>query len=359
MDPDRYDAWLSPLHAYAPLYPKSGVELANHAPMVLDALLELGAVSHIHATDHVDAWLSASIISLVPLPQGNVIGVRERVSALGDTQRTPDWVATFEGELSTNGIERTLKVVLPLLTPGVLAASLHGVLRTAHALRALSRRATPARRTELAHGLASWAAGYQLLPGLERPVKLAGARPAALSWLDETPLLAEPDQVQGLLHEIVHPLATHGPWLEHVLRLGPVVASEQELHRIAAWSAQRLALDPQGSNAHLHGVTVASSLSWFIPWVEPRQLEALTRQVILALGAVHAASASGGSSQCAPAEPLPLEALIEHALESRDDHALKLTEAVLRIEARGLVEDPWLRRAAEKWVRRAVARRAA
>ncbi|MEZ4375711.1 MAG: hypothetical protein R3B07_33180 [Polyangiaceae bacterium] len=353
MHTDRYDALLGELHAYAPLYPKSGFNLANHAPMVLDALWELGADSH------AEAWLSESTRDLTSLPHGNALGLRERAAALGDYSRAADWIATFSAELEAQGVERTLRVALPLLTPGVMAASLHGVLRTAHALRALSRARTPARLAELAHGLGTWAACYQLLPGLERPTLLASQRLSPLEWLAQGPLLPQAERLSGLLHEIVSPLASHEPWLDHLRRLGPVVADESALHAIAAWSAERLVLDPEGSNAHLHGVTVPSSLVWFGPWVERSQLDALARHVVLGLGAVHVASASDGASQCAPKEHLSPKVLVERALKSGDDHALKVTEAALRISARGLVDDRWLMRGAEKWVRRANARRAA
>ncbi len=256
-------------------------------------------------------------------------------------------------------MERTLRVALPVLIPGALAASLHGVLRSAHALRALGRGVTRARLTELAHGLGSWASGYLLTPGLECPTALAEERMSVVEWLDAAPLLPDAERIDGLLHELVQPLGDHGPWLDHVRRLGPVTGSERGLHQIAAWSAQRLALDPQGSNAHLHGVTVTSSLVWFARWIEPSLHDQLARQLVLGLGAVHAASASAGSSQCPAQGRLTPDELLAQALQSGDDHALKLTEAVLRIHARGLVLDPWLMRGAEVWVRRAYARRAA
>ncbi|MEZ4232537.1 MAG: hypothetical protein R3B89_25380 [Polyangiaceae bacterium] len=349
---DRYDALLTELHAFAPLYPQRGRSLANHAPMVLDALFAVGADAR------AEAWLARSTPYLKKLPRGNVLGLRERMGALGDAERTADWITTFQVELDEQGVERTLRVALPLLAPGALAASFHGVLRTAHALRALSRGESPVRLTELAHGLGSWAAGHQLLPGLERPTSLAEDRLPVAEWLAQIPLLPGADRREGLLHEIVHPLAEHAAWRAHVARLGAVSTSETALHRVAAWSAQRLVLDPQGINGHLHGVTVTSSLAWFVPWVDRDQLGQLTRLVVLALGAVHAASASDGVRECIDGDSLTPEELLEAALVSEDDHALKLVEAVLRIQAAGEV-DPCLRRGAELWIRRARARRAA
>src|ERR1700677_3211173 len=50
------------------------------------------------------------------------------------------------------------------LAPGLMAAATHGVIRTGHAVRALALEDTPARRRELADGLAYWAADYLPLP---------------------------------------------------------------------------------------------------------------------------------------------------------------------------------------------------
>ena len=47
---------------------------------------------------------------------------------------------------------------VPRLSPGVIAAAFHGVIRTGHAVRSLDAVETPARRRELAEGLGYWAA---------------------------------------------------------------------------------------------------------------------------------------------------------------------------------------------------------
>ena len=48
--------------------------------------------------------------------------------------------------------------------PAVCASAMHGVLRTAHAVRSLEQSESPLRRRELAQGLAYWASFHQTLP---------------------------------------------------------------------------------------------------------------------------------------------------------------------------------------------------
>ena len=54
---------------------------------------------------------------------------------------------------------------VPRLVPGTVGAATHGLIRTAHGLRALGEADTLPRRLEVATGLAYWASSYQELPG--------------------------------------------------------------------------------------------------------------------------------------------------------------------------------------------------
>ncbi len=79
---------------------------------------------------------------------------------------------------------------IPRLVPGIIGAAAHGLIRTAHGLRAFGDAATLPRRVEVATGLAYWASQYQELPG---PPLLIGHQdvPQALADLpyleEETP----------------------------------------------------------------------------------------------------------------------------------------------------------------------------
>ena len=54
---------------------------------------------------------------------------------------------------------------MPRLSPALIAAATHGLIRTSHAVRSLGVSDTPQRLHELAEGLGFWAARYHLLPG--------------------------------------------------------------------------------------------------------------------------------------------------------------------------------------------------
>jgi hypothetical protein len=71
--------------------------------------------------------------------------------------RKGDWIAFFERRLGGQPWPGVVVEWVPLLSPGIIAAAFHGVIRTAHAVRSLETVETPARRRELAEGL-----GYRL-----------------------------------------------------------------------------------------------------------------------------------------------------------------------------------------------------
>lgn len=133
---------------------------SNHAPMVAEALLALGA------GEAVPAWLDRYLDAALPAPApGLPIRTDDRPLPLGVPEREADWRATFLAEFDAQGWRATLDEWVPVLAPGFAADAAHGVIRTAHAARALEISETPPRCRELANGLARWAATFQTLPG--------------------------------------------------------------------------------------------------------------------------------------------------------------------------------------------------
>jgi hypothetical protein len=133
--------------------------LANHGPMVAEAI-----VRHGHG-DQVDAWLDGYMTRLEEFPRGlGPIGT-DWQGALGDPRRVADWTAFFRAQLSEQPWRQVLGTWWPRLLPGVVAAATHGVIRVGHAVRALLADGDDAAGvTELAHGLAYWAARWQTVP---------------------------------------------------------------------------------------------------------------------------------------------------------------------------------------------------
>src|SRR5262249_58843882 len=98
--------------------------------------------------------------------------------ALGAEERLADWVVFFERLLAEASWSDVLKEWLPRLVPAIITAGRHGLIRTAHAVRALGERATPLRVEELGMGLAYWASHYRELgpqPQLRGMLPLAEA----------------------------------------------------------------------------------------------------------------------------------------------------------------------------------------
>ena len=133
---------------------------SNHAPMVAETLLTLGR------PDAVIPWIEGYRSRFQDRPQ-----IRYPISptawreALGDSRRSADWVAFFDRALAEAPWQSVLRVWVPPLVPGLMAAATHGLIRTGHAIRSLAARVTPPRLHELAEGLGNWAATYQGLPG--------------------------------------------------------------------------------------------------------------------------------------------------------------------------------------------------
>ena len=130
--------------------------LSNHGPMVAEAMIRHGHQDTVHS------WLDTYTRRLEPFPVSRrSIGPDWR-NALGDIHRVADWAQHFEDALAEQPWRIVLNVWWPRLLPGIAAGATHGVIRVGHAVRALLRDGeSPRRLTELAQGLAYWAARWQ------------------------------------------------------------------------------------------------------------------------------------------------------------------------------------------------------
>ncbi|HEX8005293.1 MAG TPA: hypothetical protein VF482_02580, partial [Trebonia sp.] len=146
---------------------------ANHGPMAAEAMARHG-----HA-DNVGPWLDRYVTRLEEFPRGSGTIGPDWQDALGNPRRIADWTVFFRRQAAAEPWRQVLGTWWPRLLPGVIASAAHGIIRTGHAVRALlADGEDPAHVTELAHGLAYWAARWQPLPGAGKPTEL---RPAAAS----------------------------------------------------------------------------------------------------------------------------------------------------------------------------------
>src|SRR5262249_55970324 len=139
----------------------------NHGPMAAQALVALGC------DDIVVAWADRYRRQLDAMPPPrSPVAARDWAQARGAIDRFGARVAFFGAHLAEAPWRVVFGEWIGRLLPATPCAGAHGLIRTAHALRALADAETALRVEELGVALAYWAAYYRTLPGTPR---LAGA----------------------------------------------------------------------------------------------------------------------------------------------------------------------------------------
>jgi hypothetical protein len=129
----------------------------SHAPMACEALAALGFESLI------DDWARRFEASMVEAPRPVTPDWAGRFNweeRLGEPRLRPEWIGFFERAIAAEGWPEVVGVWVPRLMPGLVGALFHGVIRTAHAVRAIDHADTPSRRAELARALGNWATWF-------------------------------------------------------------------------------------------------------------------------------------------------------------------------------------------------------
>ncbi|MEU0759839.1 hypothetical protein ABZ351_09200 [Streptomyces microflavus] len=178
-----------------------GPRFVNHAPMAAEALAYMGYA------DDVPRWVDRNLRTHtyheVPDARWAIdpADPDDWRSALGDFSRVADWTALFERQLALAPWPEVLARWWPRLLPGMSGVLTHGVIRTAHAVRAISRAGEEnlPYRWELAQGLGYWAARYAshthgIRPGDEYPGTGEG---------EEYPRTADADSAAAALDGLV------------------------------------------------------------------------------------------------------------------------------------------------------------
>ena len=133
-------------------------KFVNHGPMACEALDALGLGSEL---DHWARSFAATVPSSAHTVPPSEDTAFDWENALGNYRRLPQWIALFERAIREDGWSEVVTTWTPRLVPGVASALFHGAIRTAHAVRAVSRKDTPIRRAELARALAHWSIWFQ------------------------------------------------------------------------------------------------------------------------------------------------------------------------------------------------------
>ncbi len=130
----------------------------SHAPMACEVLDVLGRAAAL------DSWVESSEAHLQqerPAAPSHWGSGFDWQAELGRSQVLPEWMGFFSEVIERDGWSDTVSVWVPRLMPGLSAALFHGVIRTSHAVRAMTRAETPERRDELARALAHWAVWFR------------------------------------------------------------------------------------------------------------------------------------------------------------------------------------------------------
>jgi hypothetical protein len=327
MESPALDDALTVFAATAPSYGR--LELANHGPMAVEAL------SHLGRDDAIPAWVEhyRSRLDPAPAPADRPLSEEEWPGALGDSARFPDWLALFEREVADRPVAAVVGEWAPRLLPGTVGAAAHGLIRTGHGVRALAETDTPPRRLEVAIGLAFWASTYRELPG---PPLLIG-RQAVREALADLPYLPEDAPRQLLISDMVAEVdAIADEFEQGVASLGWSGEGLELLDQLASGGAVAYLrnADQGGAIGLLHAVTSPLACDLVLPWLGAEDRDAALGYVWQAAAALHVAYDVDRSTPIlAGAEP-SADGLVDRALASGDEHAIKLTEAALRSHAR-------------------------
>jgi hypothetical protein len=322
--------------------PEFGSGLSNHGPMAAEALTRIGR------RDAVLSWVSIYRRQLQDHPTPQMpINVDDWRTALGDMRRVGDWIEFFERELAEHAWQKVIGHWVPRLVPGLMAGATHGLIRTAHAARSLSAVESQWRLHELAEGLGYWAARFQALPGTPSGIDAAKIPADALL---EVPLLKGPRT--GLIFDEAKRLDDE-PQFAPVIDLVSVPTDcHAFLSAVTLLFAAAALANPHAPIAFIHSITAPSALRMLLPYLGEAEAQLAARyawQASTALYACYANEPLSPENGDVRSPSLPAADLIEQAVATQDEHAIKFTEACLRESS--INSQPVYLEAATAWVR--------
>jgi hypothetical protein len=333
------------LVAHAAALPEAAGRGASHYPMAAEALTALGRERAIP-----DTWRHGAAAYAGELPRRAAITADDAdiTNALGCYDRFGDWLDHFDALLAIEPWRDVVGAWTPRLAPGLCGAVFHGVIRTAHAVRALRARATAVRHHELAHGLAYWAARYSELAVAPATFPQHSLR-TELAELPPPRLAADADIAFDAVGP--HLLATGAPLTDAVAnaRTDPHAAIVA-IGRDAAVAFLAMLLLERQRIWLLHTVTAPAAVALLLPELDARDARAIvahTRQAVLAMFRAFGAPFAWRTGVRDTAPPWP--ELIDRAVHSRSVHTIKLIEALVRLDA-AAADDPLCRSVAAQWL---------
>ena len=316
--------------------------LSNHGPMAAEAMARHG-----HAED-VGPWLDSYVRRLEDFPRGTDPIGADWAEALGDPRRIADWTVFFCREAAGQPWRQVLGTWWPRLLPGVAAAATHGVIRVGHAVRALLVDGEdPIHVTELAHGLAYWAARYQPIPGAmaDRPPAPSAAEPRAPGRETTAALASVPriaDQSGGI-RDRLRRLDGLAGW-PGALAAPPIPQAPEQAREwisgLADAAVVRYLECAHGNPVMLvHTATAPTAILRTLPVLHHdlwRPSAAAAWDAAAALTAIYAppASAPSPAPPAAPVGPAGTDEAFARAVAHGDEHVIKFADTAADVHAR-------------------------
>lgn len=321
MNYTRHDEALALLSNYGPDLSNG---LTSHVPMVAEALAAMG--EDMAAVE----WVDRNRHTIVP----RVRYEREDISdlwpvALGKHEKNEAWSAFFLQKISERGWQNVCEYWAARFASGFSAAATHGVIRTAHAARALTQGVTDLRLREFADGLALWASTYR-----ELPAKIGEGRGLS-PWesLKLVPMVPEAERRNGgsitaALGQLKH--ASGFADTINFVALGPEIeARVLDIAEVFAHVIVQNVRTPLSAVVFTHGVTSILAVRNLLPHVSP-----VTQRLLLMYGwhtsaALYSAYADTPFCRVSDCGDVDKIDRVGRAVVNGDDHVIKLTEACL------------------------------
>jgi hypothetical protein len=319
--------------------PEFGGGLSNHGPMAAEAMIRLGH------PDDVEPWLDRYVRRLEEPPRAtDRITDQTWREALGVRRRVADWELYLRDQLTEQPWQQVLARWWPRLVPGLAANATHGIIRTSHAARSLAASRSGERLDELARGLAYWAAGYLELPGAlgsTGRLDLDGA-------VRGLPVAAGPVPPGPFTARIRAGLASEPRFPAAVAALRPPSDVPAGLLALAtAFARIFLVYGRRQPIAFVHAVTAPAAARSVLPLLPAELARPSYDALWQAAAALYSAFAADAVPEPVPAASPPApDVLADQAVGTGDAHAIKLTEACLRLYAES--PDPVLLHAAAR-----------
>jgi hypothetical protein len=313
---------------------------SNHAPMVVEALFNLGRAGAIKA------WMADTASTRRPRTSASAPGVSPR---LGDYAHFGLFRRSISRDLADRPWRDVLSEHAAHLAPGYAGAALHGAIRVGHAVRGLARLDHPATRAELASALAYWSVAYAAPSAAFGSVPSPARLPVEAAWRALNPVPSDRRRNDGLIVRALQQVR-HAEDFEAIIDAvdwpeDPVEATR----RVAGLFLELfLASARTGLTALVmtHALTGLAA-SWTIGReTDPDLHGRLVREAFRAGASLHVAYSPFDEkpSLAEGRASLTADALVEAAVRSGDDHVIKLTDACLFFEA--LLGEPRFRAAA-------------